>query len=58
MATPILMSDDSDDRNEKIKKIRAEIVALEKKLECLEEQSREVAAAILKPRPKNDRQGN
>jgi hypothetical protein len=59
MSTQTLMPDDGDDTREKIKKLSAEIVALEKKRESLEEQARElVAAAILKPQPNKHQKGN
>jgi len=53
------MPDDDGDSNEKIKRLRAQIIALEKQRELIEAEKRElVVSAILKPRPKSDKQGN
>jgi hypothetical protein len=54
-ATQTLTPDDGGDSREKIKELPAEIVAPEKQPESIEEQARElVAAAILRPKPKNE----
>jgi hypothetical protein len=50
MPTKTLMPDDDGGVNEKIKRLRAEIAALEEKREDIEAQARElVAAEILNP---------
>jgi predicted RNase H-like nuclease (RuvC/YqgF family) len=58
MRTIAPASGDSGDPNEKIKKLRAKITALEEQRELLEAQMRELDAKAIKLRKKNDKKGN
>jgi prefoldin subunit 5 len=54
MATQTLMPDDDGDRNEKLKKLRAQITLLEEQRELLEAQMRELDAKAIKLRQKKN----